>query len=137
MITRFLPIWEIVILVSTIHAEKHPIIQHEHEQLSNTSEPIQVCDIPEEEGSGAEDCPINTRCCSQLICDQLSNKTVGNNPVQRCCNEDERKLPSSSTNCTRCTKCCTTHEMERIPFPAECSKCASCSHGKIRPDTSY
>ena len=134
MITRFLLLWGIVILLSTIHAEKHPIIQHEREKLSK---PIQVCDIPEEEGSGAEDCPIDTRCCSQLICDQLSNNTVGNNPVHRCCNEDERKLPSSSTNCTRCTTCCTTQEMERIPFPAECSKCASCSDGKIRPDTAY
>ena len=131
MISRSLLILETIILVSTIHAEKHPIIQHEREQLSNTSKPIQVCDIPEEEGSGAEDCPIDTRCCSQLICDQLSNKTVSNNHVQRCCNEDERKLPPSSTNCTRCTKCCTTQEMARIPFPAICSKCASCSDGKI------
>ena len=137
MISRSLIILETIILVSTIHAEKHPIIQHEHEQLSNKSKPIPVCDIPEEEGSGAEDCPIDTRCCSQLICDQLSNKTVSNNHVQRCCNEDERKLPPSSTNCTRCTKCCTTQEMARIPFPAECSKCASCSDGKIRPDTTY
>merc|ERR1712141_217398 len=74
----------------------------------------------------------NTRCCSQLICDQLSNKTVSNNPAQRCCNEVEKKLPSSSTNCTRCTKCCSTQEMERIPFPAECSKCASCSDEQPR-----
>ena len=131
MITRCLLIWETIILVSAIHAEKYPIIQHEHEKSSITSKPIPVCDIPEEEGSGAEDCPIDTRCCSQLICDQLSNKTLSNNPVRRCCNEVEKKLPRSSTNCTRCTKCCTTQEMERIPFPAECSKCASCSDGKI------
>ena len=107
----------------------------------------EVCDT---EGSGIDDCPTGTHCCTQSKCDIIFNAVdailaVNANKitdtyidveyeeaVQMCCKNLTKTNNQNSNNCKICTKCCEENERLLIPLPHYCSKCRKCT---AREDT--
>ena len=98
-------------------------------------EPLsEVCDV---EGSGIDDCSIDTYCCRQTECDAAYNSYRPHDnyidieymtDTLRCCSESERKEDPKPSYCKICTECCDETERNKIPLPYHCSKCRSCGH---------
>ena len=93
-----------------------------------------VCDV---EGSGTDDCPVDTYCCRQTNCDAVYNyyqilddyldiEYIGD--TLRCCSEAERNKDPKPSDCKVCIQCCDEAERNKIPLPYHCSKCRSCGH---------
>ena len=99
----------------------------------------EICDI---EGSGIDECPVDTYCCKQSECDKsyISNDTNDKiidieydsheNLNDKCCN-DLTVQESDFNQCKICTKCCDEVERHKIPLPDNCSKCRICENKNL------
>ena len=118
-----LPIPHVLIVVNVIQA------------FASSNSIKEVCDI---EGSGLEDCPIDTYCCKLSKCHELNDKQ---NPYidieydfesessnKRCCDSSERNKIPKPEDCKVCTECCDEVERKKTPLPDHCSKCRRCYH---------
>ena len=94
----------------------------------------EVCDV---EGSGIDDCPVDTHCCRQTECDNAYNSyRIDDNYIDieyisdtlRCCNESERRNYLKPRDCKICIECCAETERNKVPLPDHCSSCRSCSY---------
>ena len=89
----------------------------------------ETCDV---EGSGLDDCPVDTYCCIQSKCDTIFNPN--DNPDKRCCTKAEREKTPKPNNCMLCTECCDETERNAVPIPDRCSKCRRCKGAEDRND---
>ena len=105
----------------------------------------EVCDI---EGSGAEDCPIDTYCCKQSECHfiydnehdtyiDIEYDSDDGRSNKKCCNELERNQYPTPSNCKVCTRCCDEIERTKTPLPPHCSKCRTCEYSATVTTSKY
>ena len=95
----------------------------------------EICDI---EGSGLEDCPIDTYCCKLLECQNAINDNPSDIDIEydvepessnkRCCDSSDRNKNPRPDDCKVCTECCDEVERKQNPLPDHCSKCRRCNH---------
>ena len=99
----------------------------------------EICDI---EASGIDECPVDTYCCKQSLCEKAyisKDKTDEvidieydsyENLNDKCCS-DLTALESDFNQCKICTKCCDEIERHKIPLPDYCSKCRICENKSL------
>ena len=95
----------------------------------------EICDV---EGSGLEDCPVETYCCKPSECQKAAHSIdiidieydfePRGSSNKRCCDSFERYPNPKPDDCKICTECCDERQRKQNLITDHCSKCRRCNY---------